>query len=33
MTVYEMSHENVDKALKQGTPPSFANLLGFEPKK
>lgn len=33
MTVYEMAHEDVEKSLKQGKPPSFGNLLGFEPKK
>lgn len=30
MTVYEMSHKEVDKALQQGKPPSFGGLLGFE---
>jgi len=29
MTVYEMSHKDIDRALQQGKPPSFGGLLGF----
>lgn len=31
MTVYEMSHKDVDRALQQGKPMSFGGLLGFNP--
>lgn len=31
MTVYEMSHEGVSRAIEKGKPPSFAGLLGFNP--
>lgn len=30
MTVYEMSHKEVTKALEHGKPPSFGGLLGFD---
>lgn len=33
MTVYEMTHKNVEKSLETGKPPSFGNLLGYSPDK
>lgn len=34
MTVYEMTHKEVNRSLTQGKPPSFGGMLGFhEPEK
>lgn len=33
MTIYEMTHKQVDKALESGKPPSFGSLLGYNPEK
>lgn len=30
MTVYEMTHDHVDRSLESGKPPSFTGLLGFD---